>query len=460
MVELTADQRRRAVEAMRQYLDAGVGQTGVTPVQDAASLDPRRRAVIESELGPLLAAYLSGETPLAEFKPALDGLNKRHELWGFQAIKGQMFFNILCNVAPDPAELDAELRAAISIPPTEDAARERLTRFVTYVTRIGDEHIEGGGSKHRRPKVSSVPYFVSYFWQVQDPDGWPIYYTNSVNGMADANLWQPSQDLAESYITFRQVQQQLVALFGEAAGRPFTLYDIEHVFCYRERKPFREEGPAGEVETTAAQPPPTQPEPEIARLPDSYVPPIVAVLPRMARNEAALAEAARASGTTLERAFEKHVNAAFTILGYETTLLGQGQGRVPDGLALELDNSYAIIWDAKIRSDGYGMGTDDRAIREYITTQSRELKRRRLLRNIYYAIVSSGFRDDHDYAIRMVKMETDVNEVCLLEVDALVAMVDVKLRDPLQVTLGPDGVQRLFSTSGVLTSDNVREMLG
>lgn len=113
-----------------------------------------------------------------------------------------------------------------------------------------------------------------------------------------------------------------------------------------------------------------------------------------------------------------------------------------------------------MRADGYSIGTDDRTIREYVTTQSRELKRRKLLRNIYYAIISSGFRDDYDDVVRMVKMETDVNEVCLIEAEALVAMVDAKLRDPLQLTLGPDGIQRIFSNSGVLTSDNVREILG
>jgi len=202
-----------------------------------------------------------------------------------------------------------------------------------------------------------------------------------------------------------------------------------------------------------------EPERDANRLPDSYVPPIVAVLPRMARNDPALVEDARASGTTLDRAFERGINAAFTVLGYETRLLGQGQGRVPDGLAVEMDNSYAIIWDAKMRADVYRIGTDDRAIREYVATQSRELKRRKMLRNIYYAIISNGFRDDHDDSIRMLKMETDVSEVCLLEAETLVAMVDLKLRDPLQITLGPDGLQRLFSTSGLLTGDDVRAML-
>jgi len=56
-------------------------------------------------------------------------------------------------------------------------------------------------------------------------------------------------------------------------------------------------------------------------------------------------------------------------------------------------------------------------------------------------------------------METCISEVVLLEAGALVAVVDAKLRAPLQVTLGPDGVQRLFSSSGVITEEMVRQYL-
>ena len=40
------------------------------------------------------------------------------------------------------------------------------------------------------------------------------------------------------------------------------------------------------------------------------------------------------------------------------------------------------------------------------------------------------------------------------------AMVDAKLRNPLQVSLGPDGLQRLFSNSGILTVDDVLKNFG
>lgn len=459
MPGLTDEQKQRATEVMWEFVNAPAGPDGQTPLQADERLDADRVEVIEQQLKPLVTDYLEGRLPLAEFKSTVDGINKRHEHWGFRGIKGQMFFNMMTNVADDPLELDAELKAAITVPTSEDIARSRLLTFASYIRRLGEQHIEAGGTKHGRPQMGSVPLFVSYFWQIQDRTTWPMYYTNAVTTMVDLNLWEPTDNLADNYIQFKHIHEELAVVFSQAAGRPFTLYDVEHIFWFKGQKPFREPKPV-EPGHPAAAVVSVEPEEAISRLPESYVPPVVAVLPQMARNEAALVEAAKASGITLDRAFEKNVNAAFTILGYETKLLGQGQGRVPDGLALELDDSYAIIWDAKMRAEGYSMGVDDRTIREYVTTQSRELKRRRLLRNIYYAIISSGFKEDYDDVIRMVKMETDVNEVCLIEAEALVAMVDAKLRDPLQLTLGPDGVQRLFSTSGVLTSDSVREILG
>jgi hypothetical protein len=282
--------------------------------------------------------------------------------------------------------------------------------------------------------------------------------------MSDLNLWRFTEDLAEDYLSYKHVHEELALLFTREASRPQTLYDVEHVFWFKggnplgERTPLVEEVDGLQAERISPIVMLDRSEP-FARLPDSYIPPIIAILPQMAANDPNLVEAAKASGTSLERAFEKGIHAALTILGFETKLLGQGQGRVPDGLALDNDNSYALLWDGKIRSGGYSMGTDDRSIRDYIIRQSRELKRR-ALRNIYYVVVSSSFKDDYDDTIRSLKMETEISEVVLLEAEALVAIVDLKLRDPLQLPLGPDGLQRLFSVSGVVTPTDVQETLG
>jgi hypothetical protein len=467
-VSLNQEQLRQALEIMQAFLTAPLIADGRTPVEADAELDRKRVSLIEKELKPLTSSYLSGQTSLAEFKTKVDGINKRNELWGFKGIKGQMFFNLLLNVADDENECDQEVKTAIAVPTNEDMASSRIKTFSSYVKRIAEQHVEAGGSKHGKPNVSSVPFFLTYFWQIQERDVWPIYYTNSVNVMSDLNLWQPTGELAADYIAYKHLNETLAEVFTKEGGRSFGLYEVEHVFWLKGNNPYGVSKPvvegqgnaAGTVRKEAGSGSITIDEPKsILRLPESYVPPIVAILPEMAVNNSLLKEAAKASGTSLERAFEKSIDAAFTVLGYETKLLGQGKGRVPDGLALSVDDSYAILWDAKVRGDGYSMGTDDRAIKEYIVTQSRELKRRRGLRNIYYFIISSDFADDYDDSIRSIKMETDVNEVCLVEADALVAMVDAKMRFPHEVSLGPDGLQRYFSVSGVLSAELIRGTL-
>jgi hypothetical protein len=275
--------------------------------------------------------------------------------------------------------------------------------------------------------------------------------------MTDLNLWQPTADPAEDYVAFKRLHEELAQTFTKASGRRFDLYDVEHVFWFKGGNPY--EGAQSvalpETETIANRTVQATDDTQ-ARLPESYIPPIISILPRIARNEAALEAMAQASGISLSKAFEKGIHAAFTIMGYETKPLGQGMGRVPDGLASSSDYSYAIMWDGKVRGDGYNMGTDDRAIREYVHTQSPLLKR---FRNIYYVVVSSNFLDDFDSSIRSIKMETDLSEVCLLEATALVAMVELKLRNPLQVSLGPDGIQQLFSNSGLIDAELVMQNL-
>lgn len=459
---LDNNQIQRALEVVRAYLTAPKNPDGRTPMEVQTERDQQRVRLIESELKPLLKDYLSGHLNLTEFKTRVDGINKRNEFWGFKGVKGQMFFNMVVNIADDSTKCDQEIKAAIRVPTNEEIGSGQIKTFCNYVNRIGEHHLESGGTKAGRPKPGSVPFFLSYFWQIQERDVWPVFYTNSVNVMTDMNLWLPTEEPATDYLNYKRIHEELGQVFTKESGKHFGLYEVEHVFWFKGGNPSGGNKPVvrenTHAEITRSPTIPITPETMI-RLPESYVPPIIAVLARMARNEALLREAAKASGTSLERAFEKSINAAFTVLGYETKLLGQGQGRVPDGQALNLDDSYAILWDAKVRGDRYTMGTDDRAVKEYITTQSRELKKRRGLRNIYYLIVSSEFADDYDDAIRSLKMETDVNEVCLVEADALIAMVEARMRSPREVSLGPDGLQRLFSVSGVLSADAVRENL-
>jgi len=225
---LNQEQRRLALELMGEYLDAPA-EGGKTPSERQAEMDAERVRIIDEQLKPLLDNYLAGMSPLSEFKASVDGINKRNEYWGFKGIKGQMFFNMVVNMAGDEAECDQELKAVLAKPDNDDMGRSRIRTFASYIRRLGDQHVEGGGSKRGRPKLGSVPFFVSYFWQVQDRHTWPVYYTNSVQTMRDMNLWEPPEDLGEAYVQFKRIHEELAQLFSTESGRQFDHYMVEHV---------------------------------------------------------------------------------------------------------------------------------------------------------------------------------------------------------------------------------------
>jgi len=457
--KISTDHRAILAAAVHAYLNAPVLASGQSPIEMEADFDRRRVSIIEEILKPMLSDFLSDAISLAEFKRRIDGINKQNQLWGFSGIKGQMFFNMLVRSATELGhveELDHQLKATLREPVDDEGAASKLESFSDYVSKLGKTFVDNGGSVHSKPKIGSVPFFVSYFWQIQDRDVWPVFYTNSVQMIESLNLWQYSGDASVDYLAYKHLHESLTKMFSSIANKPFSLYDVEHVFWFRSGKLLGGESSKLSTSEGPAPSPPGQ-ETNAAVLPVSYVPPIVEIIPRLALNDSVIQEIAKNSGTTPQVALEKSIHAAFTILGYETRGMGQGMGRVPDGLAIATEESYAILWDAKARAEGYRMGTDDRAIRQYIEKQSRGL---RGIRNIYFLVVSSKFVDEFDEMIRSLKMETAVNEVCLMEADALVAVVDQKLRSTLDVSLGPDGIQRLFSSSGIITASHVIETLG
>src|ERR1035437_5536267 len=165
MNTINEQQRKRAVEVMNEFLSAPRGPDGKTPVELDTELDANRVKLIEKELKPLLADYLAGKVMLADFKSKADGINKRNEFWGFKGIKGQMFFNMVVNVADDPDECDQEIKAALAVPTSDQIASSRMKTFQNYVRRLGDQWVGDGNTKYGTPKAGSIPFFLSYFWQ-------------------------------------------------------------------------------------------------------------------------------------------------------------------------------------------------------------------------------------------------------------------------------------------------------
>jgi len=142
---LNTIQIQSALAVMRAFLAAPKNPDGRSPVDDDTELDQKRIRLIETELKPLLNDYLSGKLELTAFKTKVDGINKRNEFWGFKGIKGQMFFNMVVNVANDMTKCNLEIKAGIKVPTNEEIATNQIKTFSNYVNRIGEHHVQSGG---------------------------------------------------------------------------------------------------------------------------------------------------------------------------------------------------------------------------------------------------------------------------------------------------------------------------
>ena len=180
---MTPELQKIAVAAARGYLEAPSLEDGRTPVEVEAKLDRDRIELIEKALRPLLTKYLERSISTGDFKRQIDGINKQNRLWGFSGTKGQMFFNLLVNAVDElqsTPELDDQLRLSIKQPANNEGANTILKNFKNYVVRAGQQFIEAGGDPRSKPSPNSIPFFLSYFWQIQEPDMWPVYYKRLV----------------------------------------------------------------------------------------------------------------------------------------------------------------------------------------------------------------------------------------------------------------------------------------
>lgn len=456
-MELDTSQIDLAIQVWKRYKLEGQEFRNANRLISSSELDSQRRAAIPTILD-LISSFRMGKLAFEEFKSSIDSINKKQRLWGFKGIKGMMFFNMLTNLSSNEnrkSQFEAILKDVISVPQNIDDALKKITTLRLFSEELGKEQQDRRAS----PKIGSIPYFLSYFWQIQEPDIYPVYYTTVVNDMSDLGIWKPTGNVETDYQTYYDLMYRLLDIYTKSEDQKVTLWDIEHAFWFHNQinSPqgvINPASPSPKTKTTRATPPK---EAHTRDHSESYIPPIVGIIPKLARNDSSLESIAEDAGTSIEKLFESRLAILFKMLGFTTREMGQGHGRTPDGIAICREFSYAIIYDAKARGEGYRMGTDDRAVREYISREADKLKREGL-RQIYFMVISSNFTEDYDDLIREIKMETDVREILFVEAIALLQFLEEKLRDPA-LSLGPDGLQHLLASSGIITSEDVKEFV-
>jgi len=156
-----------------------------------------------------------------------------------------------------------------------------------------------------------------------------------------------------------------------------------------------------------------------------FLPASLQYLHILARGERAPYEVIDLSVNTL---FERRTADAFRCLGFEMHQLGQGTGRKADSLAVATREHFALIIDAKVRTGGYALGTEDRKFLEYANKHGRELQQQGSQR-IYFVVVGPSFRANDWQQLTKYLSDSPIRSITLITAPALMRIVEESIRD-------------------------------
>jgi hypothetical protein len=154
-----------------------------------------------------------------------------------------------------------------------------------------------------------------------------------------------------------------------------------------------------------------------------FLPTALQGLDRLSRGE----KSSLHSDENVNTAFERRCADAFRCLGFEVESLGQGRGRKADCLALARQESFGVIVDAKVRQNGYSLGTEDRKFLEYAVTHARELQRNGIPK-VYFVIVGSEFWENDLTKLTKYLAESPIRSVDFITAKALMRIVEESIQ--------------------------------
>ncbi|WP_433811442.1 restriction endonuclease FokI C-terminal domain-containing protein [Flavobacterium johnsoniae] len=159
------------------------------------------------------------------------------------------------------------------------------------------------------------------------------------------------------------------------------------------------------------------------------------------------------SSSSKGNAYEKLVSEIFEQLDFDVEILGQGSGRNPDAIIRHREENTAFLIDAKAYANGYSLGIDDRAIKEYINHYCPKLQIEGY-KKIGFIIVSNSFKSNFDSFINEITWNTDIKRFILLSSEALLYLLAYKTKDGIPPATIIDA---LVSLGNPIESKNIIE---
>mgnify|MGYP000856631399 CR=1 FL=1 len=417
-----------------------------TKGNELPNIDKLRLEAIKS-LTEIVQQFDKGELSIGEFKTSVDSFNKRNNLWGFTAIKGQFFFNQLTKNLDDSGidKVQELLKETISEPRDIKEALVKIEKLEKYCQNLYSK----AKDKRLVPNPKSVGYFLSYFWQVADNDKWPIYYTASIQALEDIKMWQEKPLQRDNYEQFFLLNEEIKKFLSDLTKKQISNWDVEHAFWHFRGNPNKKAENKKTIKIT--EPAKLEQKQEDKKLIVSasfnlsdYIIPKVAKLVE-------LGNSIDKSATQKGYEFERIVAEVFEQLDFEVDTLGQGTGRNPDAIVKFREENTAFIVDAKAYNSGYSLGTDDRAIREYINHYCPKLKKEGY-QKIGFIIVSNEFKTNFDNFINEITWNTEIKRFILLTSEALLYLLAFKTKNKLSLA---SIIESIVGFGNPVTSQNI-----
>jgi len=165
-----------------------------------------------------LTSFLDGNSDLSEFRTRIDSLSKSEPHWGFRGTS-QMFFNQLVRAA-DPDVLSDVLKAVLPAPSDENDARRKLELLQSEVEDVRKRAEAAGTTK---PGVGRIDSFVSFFWELQEREQWPMFFPNSRDVLEQQDLLDLNQSQPDLYLSYRD------AIFRVREALGTDVWGVEHL---------------------------------------------------------------------------------------------------------------------------------------------------------------------------------------------------------------------------------------
>lgn len=408
------------------------------------NIDEKRIASFEP-LKKFLNDFLSGKSDLNAFKTEIDSFNKQNNYWGFTSIKGQMFFNLLLKTSETEEQQNKLTKLLIECISEPKNLNDALTK-IEHLEKYASSLFNSASDKRKAPNPGSVCYFLSYFWQIQNHNNWPIMYSSIINVLIALGLWSDTSDPKGAYEQFFNINEDIKKILSSRTNKPISNWDAEHSFWnFRTvnipaKSAVPKESTNNEIEVDIEQ-----------TIYNSsfniydYIIPAVAKLTDYGNEKE---KSASAKGSQ----FEKIVCEIFKQLDFEVLQLGQGTGREPDLIIKHREENTAFIVDAKAYSNGYSLSTaDERAIKEYILHHCPKLQKEGY-KKIGFIIVSNSFRTSFETFINDITWNTDIKRFILLESKALLHLLAYKNRNKTALSYL---IESLISFGDLVTTQNV-----